>query len=78
VSEAAVPSDTSGYVGPSGAGRRLGLSSERVRQLIATGELPATKTVLGHLVRVDDVEALARARERARAAGAAGSAHAPH
>ena len=58
------------HLGPSGAGRRLGVSAERVRQLIAEGKLPATKTALGNLVKVDDVEALAKARrERGRAPG---------
>jgi excisionase family DNA binding protein len=38
-------------------GRRLGLSAQRVRVLIDQGHLPATRTSLGRLVAIADVEA---------------------
>lgn len=44
-------------------GRELGVSSERVRQLVKAGKLPATWTPLGRLVRSDDVAALRKERE---------------
>jgi excisionase family DNA binding protein len=70
VSEAAIPSDTSGYVGPSAAARRLGVSAERVRQLATEGKLASTVTPLGRLFRLDDVDALARARAAGKGPGA--------
>ena len=59
-----------GTEGASAAARRLGVSAERVRQLEREGQLKAQLTPLGRLFKVDDVEALARARrERGRAPG---------
>ena len=44
-------------------GRRLGVSSARVRALRREGRLPAISTALGHLHPVTAVEALERERE---------------
>ena len=52
------------HVSVSQAARRLGVSHLRVRQLIAEGKLPATRTVLGHLIPAEAVEALAEEREK--------------
>lgn len=48
------------------AGRVLGLSSQRVRQLIDAGKLVATDTPLGHLVNTESVFKLLEEREAAR------------
>lgn len=52
------------HISVSQAARRLGVSHVRVRQLIAEGKLPATRTVLGHLIPAEAVEALAVEREK--------------
>lgn len=52
---------------PTEAGRRLGLSAERVRQLVRAGTLPSIPTPLGHLIRREDVDELAEARRQQRA-----------
>ena len=45
---------------------RLGLSPERVRQLATSGELHSTRTALGRLFRVSEIDAYRRTRaERA-------------
>ena len=44
-------------------GRILEVSSERVRQWIRSGKLPAVETSLGYLVRSEDVDAMRRERE---------------
>lgn len=64
--KAADRSDTSGYVGTSGAARRAGVSAEWIRQLAVKGRLASTVTPIGRLFRVEDVDELARERERAR------------
>ena len=57
------------YLGPAQAGRRLGVTPTRVKQLIKSGQLAATVTPLGHLLRREDVERLvAQRQERARCA----------
>jgi hypothetical protein len=45
------------------AGRVLGLSAERVRQLAALGRLTAVETPLGRLFDADEVEQLRQERE---------------
>lgn len=62
MSEAAALS-VSEYVSPSQAGRRLGVSAQRVRQLIDAGRLSAVVTPLGRIVPVADVEAEAKRRQ---------------
>ena len=47
----------------------LELSTERVRQLAASGELPSLETPLGRLFARTDVERLAERRRRATGAG---------
>ncbi len=44
------------------AARRLGLSTQRIRQLIADGQLPCTETRLGRLIMSADVDALGARR----------------
>ena len=61
VGEAAVLSAK--YLAPSEAGRRLGVSAQRVRQLIDAGRLSAVVTPLGRIVPLADVEAEARRRQ---------------
>jgi excisionase family DNA binding protein len=59
-------------IGPSEAGRRLGVSVHRIRQLTNRGLLPFTRTALGRLISPEDVEALRRQRKaRLEAAGRA-------
>jgi excisionase family DNA binding protein len=50
------------YLAPSEAARRLGLSRERVHQLIEEGRLSAVRTPLGRIVPAADVEAEVRRR----------------
>jgi excisionase family DNA binding protein len=50
------------------AAQRLGVSSERIRQLVHQGELAATVTPLGRLFSEADVDKLADVRRRRRAA----------
>jgi excisionase family DNA binding protein len=45
------------------AARRLGRSKQRVLQLIQSGDLSATRTMIGYLIDADDVEALRQKRE---------------
>jgi predicted site-specific integrase-resolvase len=54
------------FVAPSEAGRRLGVSAQRVRQLIDEGRLTAVVTPLGRIVPVADVEAEAKRRGQPR------------
>ena len=49
---------------PAQAGRLLGVTAERVRQLSESGRLLATRTPLGRLYVRRDVEALKAERER--------------
>jgi excisionase family DNA binding protein len=44
------------------AGRVLGVTGERVRQLVRSGRLEAIATPLGRLIPLEAVEALARER----------------
>lgn len=53
---------------PSQAARELGVSSERVRQLVKAGKLPAVMTPLGRLIPADAVEKLRQEREAKHAA----------
>jgi hypothetical protein len=53
---------------PSQAARRLNMSSQRVGQMMSTGQLAYVQTALGRLCRAEDVEGLAQEREQARAA----------
>jgi excisionase family DNA binding protein len=63
---------TADYLTPAEAGRALGLTSMRVRQLVAEGRLAAIRTPLGRLIERQSVEALRRKRAAGRAgAGAA-------
>lgn len=50
------------------AAARLGISVDRVRQLVHLGELEGTTTPLGRLFAEEDVDELADARRRRRAA----------
>jgi excisionase family DNA binding protein len=52
-------------LGATEAGHVLGCSAQTVLNLIRRGELPATPTGLGHLIRRGDVEALAVKRRAA-------------
>ena len=52
-----------GWLAPVEAGRELGVTSARVRQLVAGGRLEATPTPLGNLISARSVEALRRERE---------------
>ena len=61
--------ETANWLSPGQAARLLGLSVQRVGQLIAAGKLPATATPLGRLLDVRDVQALA-AERAARKGGA--------
>jgi excisionase family DNA binding protein len=56
---------------PTQAGLRLGLSAQRVVQLVKRGELAATLTPLGRLLREADVDRYAEARRAAQAGEAA-------
>ena len=55
---------------PTQAAHRLGLSPQRVKQLLTTGQLPCVRTPLGALIDPEDVDRLIT--ERAAAAGRAG------
>jgi len=55
------------YLTPSQAARRLGLSTERVRQLARSGVLHPELTPLGRLYRVDDIDGLVAERSAATA-----------
>ena len=57
---------TDELLGPSEAGRQLGVSSQWVRRLVERGELPGMKTSIGTLVRREDVERLAAERQSRR------------
>jgi hypothetical protein len=50
------------YVGPSKAGRRAGLSPQRIRQLVKAGVIPATVTDLGMLIAVEDLDRYLKTR----------------
>ena len=50
-----------GYIATTEAAERLGVSSARVRQLVANGELPATKFGPVNMIKESDVE---KARNR--------------
>lgn len=52
-------------VGPSTAGRMLGLSRQHIVRLVEAGKLSAVKTELGRLIPIGDVERLARERQDA-------------
>ena len=51
-----------GWVSVSQAARALGLSSDRVRQLIDSGRLKGSRSVLGRLVDPESLAALVEAR----------------
>lgn len=55
------------WLSPEQAGRRLGVSSQRIRQMIRQGVLTAVRTANGRLVEPESVERLAM--ERAGAPG---------
>lgn len=59
------------WLAPVEAGKALGVTSARVRQLISAGQLEAVRTPLGRLVDPASVDALRRERE-ARKAGDGG------
>lgn len=50
-------------LGVTEAARRLGLSSDRVRALIRTGQLPAVKTPLGSLIPEHELARYAQRRQ---------------
>jgi excisionase family DNA binding protein len=52
------------YLAPSEAGRVLGVSAARVRQMVAEGKLPAVTTSLGRLLPAGAVEDEARRRRQ--------------
>lgn len=51
------------YMTPAQVSHRLGLTTQRVRQLANTGVLPCVVTPLGRLFAVEDVERLAGERD---------------
>jgi excisionase family DNA binding protein len=53
------------WLSPTQAANRLGLSPQRVRQLVGEGKLAATVTPLGRLISAADVAALAASRAQA-------------
>lgn len=53
-----------GAIGTAAAARLLGVSEGRVRQLADRGALPSTRTPLGRLFELEDVQALLDARQR--------------
>jgi excisionase family DNA binding protein len=55
--------DIETWLSPSEAGRRIGISGQRVRELIDAGKLPARRTVLGRLVPTSAVEAEIQRRQ---------------
>jgi excisionase family DNA binding protein len=57
------------YLSPSEAARELGISSERVRQLVREGRLAAVRTPLGRLISPEALAALAEQRRRDRDPG---------
>jgi hypothetical protein len=56
--------DFDAYVSPSQAGRILGLSPSRVKQLVDDGSIAALSTPLGRLISRESVQALAEQRRR--------------
>ena len=52
------------YLRTSQVAKRLDLTPSRIAQLRDDGELPAERTALGFLYRLEDVERLARERAR--------------
>lgn len=57
--------DVEDLITPAQAGRLLGVTSERVRQLADGGRLPVVRSPLGRLFDRADVEALAKSRAQA-------------
>jgi hypothetical protein len=60
--EASKPPLVSDRITTREAGRRVNLSTERIRQLFDTGTLKGERTPLGRLVSLDSVEELIRSR----------------
>jgi len=54
------------WLSPAQASRLLGVTPQRIGQLLAEGKLQAVKTPLGHLVEVASVERLLAERRQAR------------
>jgi excisionase family DNA binding protein len=54
------------------AARRLGISPDRVRQLVDAGRVVSWRSPLGRLIDADDLERLARERAAAPTKGARG------
>jgi excisionase family DNA binding protein len=52
-------------VTPADAAKRLGLTTQRIRQLLASGQLAYTQTALGRLIDEDDLQRLISEREQA-------------
>lgn len=52
------------WLSPAQAAARLGISSQRVRQLVQEGQLTGVRTTLGHLIDPASVAALAATRSR--------------
>lgn len=57
--------DVEDLITPAQAGRLLGVTSERVRQLADSGRLPVVRSPLGRLFSRTDVEMLAKTRAQA-------------
>ncbi len=57
-------SEIKNFVTPSVAARRLGVSVELVRVWLRTGRLQHTRTPLGRLIPVEEVERLAAQRQK--------------
>lgn len=57
------------FLSPSQAGRELGLSAQRVRQLMNSGELGGVRTPLGRLTSDVDVDAFRKRRAEKAAQG---------
>jgi excisionase family DNA binding protein len=55
------------YITTGEAGRRLGVSSERIRQLVDAGKLPAKRGLYGHRLVDAEVVEIFRQRRRERA-----------
>jgi ATP sulfurylase len=55
--------DIETWLSPSEAGRRIGISGQRVRDMVNSGQLPAKRTMLGRLIPLTAVEAEIQRRQ---------------
>jgi hypothetical protein len=54
--------DFQGTLTPAQAARKLGLSVERIRQMVRYGQLVPIRTPLGMLFKADDIDSVAKRR----------------